>query len=174
MASRVDADRAAFIRDIQDEKADYERQLRADPNDKAAKENLRRTNSILRRFGVTIEDGDGKKDTKPGKPGMVKPYYKNPRLTPEEEAKKKKEFQDRNKPKPYRPSEDNKEIPMVLMKDGGMARGKGGKMYQHNYATGGSVQDNLKQPPAGNEGLKKLPKDVRNRMGYMKKGGMVK
>ena len=30
------------------------------------------------------------------------------------------------------------------MKDGGVARGKGGKMYQHNYATGGSVVDHLK------------------------------
>jgi len=60
------------------------------------------------------------------------------------------------------------------MMDGGMAKGKGGKMYQHNYATGGSVQDNLKQPPAGNTGLKKLPKDVRNKMGYMKSGGMAK
>jgi len=29
------------------------------------------------------------------------------------------------------------------MKDGGMARGKGGKMYQHNYATGGNVVDHL-------------------------------
>ena len=29
------------------------------------------------------------------------------------------------------------------MKDGGMARGKGNKMYQHNYATGGSVVDHL-------------------------------
>jgi hypothetical protein len=29
------------------------------------------------------------------------------------------------------------------MADGGMARGKGGKMYQHNYATGGSVMDHL-------------------------------
>jgi|DEB0MinimDraft_10_1074344.scaffolds.fasta_scaffold01635_9 hypothetical protein len=31
------------------------------------------------------------------------------------------------------------------MMDGGMARGKGGKMYQHNYATGGSVTDHLQQ-----------------------------
>lgn len=30
------------------------------------------------------------------------------------------------------------------MADGGMARGKGNKMYQHNYATGGSVTDHLK------------------------------
>lgn len=29
------------------------------------------------------------------------------------------------------------------MADGGMARGKGNKMYQHNYATGGSVTDHL-------------------------------
>ena len=31
------------------------------------------------------------------------------------------------------------------MMDGGMARGKGGKTYQHNYATGGSVTDHLQQ-----------------------------
>lgn len=60
------------------------------------------------------------------------------------------------------------------MMDGGMARGKGGKMYQHNYATGGSVTDHLQPVPAGNKGLSKLPKDVRNKMGYMKRGGVVK
>jgi len=30
------------------------------------------------------------------------------------------------------------------MMNGGMARGKGGKTYQHNYATGGKVTDHLK------------------------------
>ena len=60
------------------------------------------------------------------------------------------------------------------MMDGGMARGKGGKTYQHNYATGGSVTDHLQPVPAGNKGLSKLPKDVRNKMGYMKRGGVVK
>jgi hypothetical protein len=60
------------------------------------------------------------------------------------------------------------------MKDGGMARGKGNKMYQHNYATGGSVVDNLKPIPANNKGLPNLPKSVRNKMGFMKKGGMVR
>tara|TARA_R100000995_G_scaffold7260_1_gene3234 strand:- start:5507 stop:5881 length:375 start_codon:yes stop_codon:yes gene_type:complete len=60
------------------------------------------------------------------------------------------------------------------MADGGMARGKGNKMYQHNYATGGSVTDNLKPIPADNKGLPNLPKSVRNKMGYMKKGGAVK
>ena len=29
------------------------------------------------------------------------------------------------------------------MKDGGMARGRGNKVYQHNYATGGQVVDHL-------------------------------
>jgi len=33
---------------------------------------------------------------------------------------------------------------------------------------------NLKPVPAKNKGLKKLPKKVRNKMGFMKKGGKVK
>ena len=57
------------------------------------------------------------------------------------------------------------------MADGGMARGKGNKMYQHNYATGGSVTDHLKKVPEDNKGLSKLPKEVRNKMGYMSRGG---
>lgn len=32
------------------------------------------------------------------------------------------------------------------MADGGMAKGRGGKMYQHNYATGGQVVDHLSKP----------------------------
>ena len=32
----------------------------------------------------------------------------------------------------------------------------------------------MKQVPKGNKGLAKLPKTVRNKMGYMKKGGVVK
>jgi len=31
----------------------------------------------------------------------------------------------------------------------------------------------LKKAPAGNKGLGKLPTQVRNKMGFMKKGGMV-
>ena len=31
----------------------------------------------------------------------------------------------------------------------------------------------MKQVPAGNKGLAKLPKEVRNKMGYMNKGGSV-
>lgn len=121
MEKQVNPERAKFIKDMQDQKAEYERELRADPTDVAAKENLKRVNSVLERYGVQVANEDNSK-----------------------------------------------------MKDGGMARGKGNKMYQHNYATGGSVQDNLKKVPEGNTGLKKLPKDVRNKMGYMKRGGMVK
>ena len=33
---------------------------------------------------------------------------------------------------------------------------------------------NLKPIPEGNEGLPKLPKEVRNNMGFLKAGGMVK
>lgn len=32
----------------------------------------------------------------------------------------------------------------------------------------------MKQVPKGNTGLAKLPKTVRNKMGFMKKGGAVK
>lgn len=92
MPNMVDTDRAKFIKDMQDEKAQYEMELRADPNDPAAKENLKRVNSVLERYGVQVKNEDNSK-----------------------------------------------------MKDGGMARGKGGKMYQHNYATGGSVVDHLKK-----------------------------
>ena len=54
------------------------------------------------------------------------------------------------------------------MSYGGMAGGK-----KHMYAAGGSVTDNLKPIPPSNKGLPNLPKEVRNRMGYMRKGGLV-
>ena len=44
-----------------------------------------------------------------------------------------------------------------------------GKCLKSGYAAGG-----LKMPGAGDKGLKKLPKPVRNQMGYMSKGGMAK
>ena len=90
MPNMVNEERAKFIKDMQDEKAQYERELRADPRDPAAKENLKRVNKVLERYGVQVANEDNSK-----------------------------------------------------MKDGGMARGKGGKMYKHNYATGGSVTDHL-------------------------------
>jgi len=44
-------------------------------------------------------------------------------------------------------------------------------------ATGGRIKKamggSLKSVPAGNKGLKKLPTEVRNKMGFMKKGGVV-
>jgi len=78
-----------------------------------------------------------------------------------------------------------------MMKSKGMARG--GAMKKKGYASGGPVKKNTgkrthpsayeaaekrakaKKPvPEENKGLKKLPKDVRNKMGYMKGGGMAK
>ena len=52
------------------------------------------------------------------------------------------------------------------MKKKGYAKGG---MKKKGYAAGG-----LKAPGAGNTGLKKLPKEVRNNMGYMNEGGMPK
>ena len=54
------------------------------------------------------------------------------------------------------------------MKKKGMARG--GAMKKKGYAKGGA----MKAAPKGNKGLNKLPSAVRNKMGYMKKGGMAK
>ena len=54
------------------------------------------------------------------------------------------------------------------MKKKGMARG-GAMMKKTGMAVGG-----LKKPAAGAKGLKKLPTSVRNKMGYMNKGGTMK
>ena len=45
----------------------------------------------------------------------------------------------------------------------------GGKKKPPGMKAGG-----LKPAPEGNKGLKKLPKEVRNKMGFMKGGGKVK
>jgi len=57
---------------------------------------------------------------------------------------------------------------MKKMKKKGYAMG-GANMKKKGYAAGG-----LKAPGAGQTGLKKLPTAVRNKMGYMNKGGMPK
>ena len=45
-----------------------------------------------------------------------------------------------------------------------------GMMKRPMYKDGKKV---LKPVPKGNKGLKKLPKKVRNKMGFMKRGGKV-
>jgi len=66
---------------------------------------------------------------------------------------------------------------IVRKAKGGMMKSKmkakgmkaGGKMKTKGYMAGG-----LKDAPEGNKGLKKLPKQVRNKMGFKAKGGMMK
>ena len=58
------------------------------------------------------------------------------------------------------------------MKGGGMMKKKGyakGGMKKKGYAMGRA----MKRPTANQKGLKKLPTAVRNKMGYMAKGGMT-
>ena len=55
---------------------------------------------------------------------------------------------------------------MKNIKKKGYSKG-GANMKKKGYAAGG-----LKAPSASQSGLKKLPKAVRNNMGYMNKGGM--
>lgn len=54
--------------------------------------------------------------------------------------------------------------------DGVTRKTKGGKVKTVAAKSGGD----MKTVPAGNKGLAKLPTEVRNRMGYAKKGGSVK
>jgi len=55
------------------------------------------------------------------------------------------------------------------MKKKGYAMGGKTAMKKKGYAAGGA----LKTPGAGQKGLKKLPKPVRNKMGYMAGGGKL-
>ena len=55
----------------------------------------------------------------------------------------------------------------------GILKGKGAA-GREGFKKGGSVKKNLKPVPKDNKGLGKLPTQVRNKMGFMKKGGLVK
>ena len=62
---------------------------------------------------------------------------------------------------------------MKKMAKGGMTKKKGyakGGMKKKGYAAGGA----LEKPKPNQTGLNKLPTSVRNKMGYMSKGGMMK
>lgn len=79
-------------------------------------------------------------------------------------------------------SKAGKKIKANLEKQYGEKKGEGifyamenkgeipGMKKMKGYAAGGM----MKKVPEDNKGLGKLPKDVRNKMGYMAKGGMVK
>ena len=62
----------------------------------------------------------------------------------------------------------------------GQGKADGGMMEMRKknmglkMANGGPVGSGLKPVPADNKGLSKLPTPVRNKMGFMKDGGMVK
>jgi hypothetical protein len=49
-----------------------------------------------------------------------------------------------------------------------------GQMQQEVSTGGRKMKKKLKPVPPKNKGLKKLPTKIRNKMGYMKKGGKVK
>ena len=61
---------------------------------------------------------------------------------------------------------------IVKMMKGGRVRYKKGGLVDdlQKLEAGGKV---LKPVPEGNKGLPNLPKKVRNKMGFMKKGGLV-
>jgi hypothetical protein len=62
---------------------------------------------------------------------------------------------------------------MQKKKMGGMMNARKKNMGL-KMAEGGAVDSGLKPVPSGNKGLSQLPTPVRNKMGFMKDGGMVK
>lgn len=62
------------------------------------------------------------------------------------------------------------------VKKTGVKKMRGGGMVKKRMRAGGMVkkENGLKKPSKGQVGLKKLPKAVRNKMGYMAAGGAVK
>ena len=96
-------------------------------------------------------------------------------------AEKKKELkEDRERVEKVREimARDKKAKGGMTMKKKGMAKG-GAMMKKKGMAMGGMkkkgmAMGGLKKPAAGQTGLKKLPTPVRNKMGYMAKGGMKK
>ena len=73
---------------------------------------------------------------------------------------------------PTKKKPTNSATGLTGMKGGGMMKKKGyakGGMKKKGYAMGGA----MKRPTANQKGLKKLPTAVRNKMGYMAKGGMT-
>jgi hypothetical protein len=83
----------------------------------------------------------------------------NPRTPPQVELPKPT----RGRPSPNRTATN------VVMGPRGPKKMKGGGMTK-GYQRGGA----LKKPTADQKGLKKLPTEVRNKMGFMKAGGMTK
>ena len=71
-----------------------------------------------------------------------------------------------------------KKVPVISIGIGmATVKGKKPRTGSNDFRNGGMVMsstDNLKPVPKGNKGLGRLPKPVRNRMGFMNKGGMVK
>ena len=73
-------------------------------------------------------------------------------------------------------SKAGKKIKANLEKQYGEKKGKGIFYAMENKGgiPGMKMGGMMKEVPADNKGLGKLPKKVRNKMGYMAKGGMVK
>ena len=76
----------------------------------------------------------------------------------------------------------NKQVTPKGYKMGGRAKGLTPEVQEKaksmtvkplNRRTKKAMGGSLKAVPADNKGLKKLPTQVRNKMGYMKKGGKV-
>jgi hypothetical protein len=127
------------------------------------KEQLTDTGMSLRQYLNYMDKNDGKR------PPKKKAESKTPRRTGSARPMSERKFAKGGMMK--------SKMKAKGMKAGGKMKSKmkakgmkaGGKMKTKGYMAGG-----LKDAPEGNTGLKKLPKQVRNKMGFKAKGGMMK
>ena len=114
------------------------------------------------------------------------------RMIPRKKAEAKPKPKDKKSSKKDRPPQKQKDFLMPGLRRGTLPdfgdvpmTAAGGGMMRSKMSTKGGAMGGKKKPPGmkagglkpapeGNKGLKKLPKEVRNKMGFMKGGGKVK
>ena len=135
----------------------------------------------IRDFATSIAEAKRKglkeyRDTKTGrmKAAVTADELKKSGLTLREYLNKmKKKMNMGGMMSPTKKKPEDSATGLTGMKGGGMMKKKGyakGGMKKKGYAMGGA----MKKPAAGQKGLKKLPTTVRNKMGYMAKGGAAR
>jgi len=122
------------------------------------KEQLTTTGMSLRQYLNYMDKNDGKR------PPKKKAESKTPRRTGSARPMSERKFAKGGMMK--------SKMKAKGMKAGGKMKAKG--MAKGGMKTKGYMAGGLKDAPEGNKGLKKLPKQVRNKMGFKAKGGMMK
>ena len=154
---RVDAEKAKTRmgkRNLKDEKKRLVRELKADGG-------LLKEDPMRDRKKQPLRTKSGGKKTNPFDPN------KDPKKRRTEGYKMGGKVQRKQKAQPKTPRDQQRQRRM-----GDRSKPKGIRIMEVRKKDGGKI-GGLKKPTPNQKGLKKLPTTVRNKMGYMKKGGRV-